>query len=266
LVLSGTAKHVGEKAATVAEAAMSGVLITGGASPRVVWRNAVATFFHAEVLKRTYFSSHHLWAAEHYARLARDIEEAHTSSKPRFDIQHRAYVMNAVLSAVAFLEATINEVFDDAADKHSGYVDPVTAESRQAMADLWTDEFERKQATLEKYQVALQCSDGVAFDEGLPPYQAAALLIRLRNALTHARAETLPTGGVDKRKLSAALKGKFERSRLMQNDAGPHFPDRYLSAGCADWAVKAARAFADEFFNRLGLQPNYKRNHDFPAP
>jgi hypothetical protein len=38
----------------------------------------MATFFNASVLKRTYFSPHHLWAAEHFGALARVIEDAHT--------------------------------------------------------------------------------------------------------------------------------------------------------------------------------------------
>jgi hypothetical protein len=41
------------------------------------------------VLMRAYFSSYYLWAAEHFAQLAADIENV-SGRKPRFDIQHRA--------------------------------------------------------------------------------------------------------------------------------------------------------------------------------
>jgi hypothetical protein len=54
----------------------------------------------AEVRMRAYFSSYHLWAAEHFTRFAKEIEDAHTGS-PEFNITHRAYVTNAILSAVA---------------------------------------------------------------------------------------------------------------------------------------------------------------------
>jgi hypothetical protein len=97
----------------------------------------MVTIGHAEVLMRTYFSTYHLWAAEHFARLAANIEGAHTG-KPTFNIKHRAYVTSSILSAVAFLEAAINEFFDDVTDGHSGYVDPTTDYARQ-LAELWKE-------------------------------------------------------------------------------------------------------------------------------
>ena len=85
----------------------------------------MASFGVAELRMRAYFSSYHLWAAEHFTRLAKEIEDAHTGS-PEFNIAHRAYVTNAILSAVAFLEAAINELFDDVVDQHYSYVNPLS--------------------------------------------------------------------------------------------------------------------------------------------
>jgi len=64
---------------------------------------------------RVYFSSYHLWAAEHFMGLASDIEAAH-QGQSKFNIKHRTYVTGAVFASVAFLEAAINELFKDAAD------------------------------------------------------------------------------------------------------------------------------------------------------
>ena len=144
----------------------------------------------AKVSMRTYFSSHHFWAAKHFARLAHDAESAH-NGPPRFDVQHRAYVTDAVFSAVAFLEAAINEVFDDVADAHSGYVDPLSLECRRQMMGLWDESVERR-SFLEKCQLALLCAQSTVFERGKQPYQDADLLIKLRDRLTHARAETRP--------------------------------------------------------------------------
>jgi hypothetical protein len=177
---------------------------------------------------------------------------------------YRAYVTDAVFSAVAFLEAAVNEVFDDVADAHPGYVDPLSPECRRQMKGLWDESIERRSA-LEKCQLALLCAQSTVFERGKPPYQDADLLIKLRNRLTHARAETWFTDD-KKDKLSEALKKKFGPSRLMQNSANPYFPDHCLGAPCAAWAVHAAIAFADDFFDRLNLTPNYKRPHDFPPP
>ena len=75
------------------------------------------------LMMRVYFSSYHLWAAEHFSQLTGEIEGRH-KGKPRFDIQHRSYSVNAVLSSVAFLEAAVNELFQDAADNHESYIQP----------------------------------------------------------------------------------------------------------------------------------------------
>ena len=200
----------------------------------------------AKVSMRTYFSTHHFWAAKHFARLAHDAESAH-SGPPKFDVQHRAYVTDAVFSAVAFLEATVNEVFDDVADAHPGYVDPLSPDCRRQMIGLWDESVERRSA-LEKCQLALLCAQSTVFERGKQPYQDADLLIKLRNRLTHARAETRSTDDEQdnpseaprkKDKLSEALKKKFGPSRLMQNSANPYFPDHCLGAPCAAWAVQA---------------------------
>jgi hypothetical protein len=168
---------------------------------------------------------------------------------------------------VAFLEAAINELFDDITDRHPGYIDPLSEETGRLLAGLW-DEGERQTVerwpVLEKYRVALLCSGSTAFDKGAPPYQDAKLLIDLRNDLTHARPETRNTGDVDK--LSKALRPRFQPNRLMQNSANPYFPDHCLGAGCATWAVASARAFADDFFSRLKVQPNYQRATFDQAP
>ena len=209
----------------------------------------------AEVQMRAYFSSSHLWGAQHFTRLAREIEDQHTGNKAVFKIDLRAYVTNAVLSAVAFLEASINEVYDDVADKHPGYVDPLSPETKRLLAGLW--DRVALWPILDKYRAALLCSGVDTFDKGQQPYQDAKLLIKLRNQLIHARPKTQNTGDFDK--LCKGLKTRFKPSRLMNNTANPYFPDHCLGAGCAGWAVVSAQAFADEFFHRVGMQPNYQR-------
>jgi hypothetical protein len=216
----------------------------------------------AAVGMRTYPSAYYHWATQPFARLARDIETAHTGNST-FNVEHRAFVANAVLSAVAFLEASINEIFDDVADRHSGYVDPLTDDCKRLMAGLWDDRTEGRRF-LDKCQLALLCSNSTAFDTGRPPYQDADLLNKLRNRLTHSGAVTRITG--NENKLEEALKKKFPSSRLMMGSANPYFPDHCLGAGCAEWAVQSAVGFADEFFRRLKVIPNYQRDHNFPPP
>ena len=77
--------------------------------------------FPVTISMRAYFSTYHLWAAKDFARQAKKVECEHRG-KPKFDIRHRALVINSILSSVAFAEAAINEVFQDASDQHHSYI------------------------------------------------------------------------------------------------------------------------------------------------
>ena len=57
--------------------------------------------------------------------------------KTPFDIQHRAYAVNAVLSAVVFLEALVNETFQDAADGHASRIAPLDDRCIALMGEFW---------------------------------------------------------------------------------------------------------------------------------
>jgi len=102
---------------------------------------------------RVYYSSYHLWATEHFSYLAAEIEDAHVGPK-RLDVRHRAYVTGSLLSSVAFLEATVNELFQDAADRHEPYLSALTADQTRAMAAVWRGN-KAKVPILDKYQLAL---------------------------------------------------------------------------------------------------------------
>jgi hypothetical protein len=69
------------------------------------------------IAMRTYFSTYHLWSALRAADRTRHIENGH-SGRASFDFEHRAAVISAVVGAVAFLEAAVNECFKDASDAH----------------------------------------------------------------------------------------------------------------------------------------------------
>jgi len=214
---------------------------------------------------RVYYSSYHLWAAKHFTRLSSTIEDQHTG-RSVFDSAHRAYVTNAILSSVSFLEAAINELFQDAADEHYSYISDLGKANMALLAGLWQSREGQsipRWSTLDKYQLVLLLTGKPLFEKGAPPYQEATLLVRLRNALVHFRPETL---GLDSpHKLTSALCTKFPTNRLMKGSANPYFPDHCLGTGCAGWAVGAAENLADEFFSRLEIEPNYQRV-DFGPP
>jgi|SRR6516164_3970668 hypothetical protein len=212
------------------------------------------TFGVAAVSMRAYFSADYLWGAKHFAALARSIEDAH-DGPPRFSVRHRAYVTNSILSSVAFLEALINEFFDDAEDGHLVYLKNLTDEQREKVAVLWKLPSIERASILDKFQIALVAVGAAQFDKGAAPFQDAVALVKLRNQLVHARVETRDS---QDQGLSGAWQTRFPPNKLMHNSANPYIFDHLLGAGCADWAVRSAIGVADSFLGRTGANANYK--------
>ena len=210
-------------------------------------------------MMRVYFSSYHLWAAEHFVKLASDIENS-PGERPRFDIQHRAYVTSAIFSAVAFLEAAINELCEDVVDGHVSYIAPIDKDARKLITVFWRLTEGRNRSPfsiLDKYQIILTSCRKDQFATGAQPYQDADLVIKLRNVLMHYKPQTY--GGEVQHKFIKQLAGKFPENPLMAGSSNPYFPDKCLGSGCAGWAIRSTRKLADEFFEKLGITPNYQR-------
>jgi len=218
-----------------------------------------AEFGAPTILSRSYLSSHHLWAARHFLRLASEIEATH-SGRSTFNIAHRSYVTSSILCSVAFLEAAVNELFQDAYDGHDGYTKHLEKHVLKSLGGLWQLSGENQNRSpwsiLEKYQAALLCGGAEMLSSAEQTYQNAALLIRLRNSLVHYKPATL--GGGKDHRLAGSLKGKFESNRLFEGSGNPFFPDKCLGRGCAEWAINASVHLADEVFRQLGVAPNYQ--------
>lgn len=95
-------------------------------------------------------------------------------------------------------------------------------------------------------------------DKGAEPYQSAALLIGLRNALVHYKSESV-ADDVEHR-FTKTLRGRFPDNRLMKGSGNPWWPDHALGAGCVQWAFESARALADVVADALQITPNYRRH------
>lgn len=212
---------------------------------------------NAGVSIRSYFSTVHLWAACNFADKAKAIE---LSSPRGYYIEHRAYVVGSIIQAAAYLEAAINEVFVDCRDGHIAYVSPLPTAARHAMKDTWLrwhSPRRRSVETLEKYQAALDACSLERFSKGDQPYQDAALALELRNALVHFTPRS--SSACDPHSLGDSLKSKFEPNQLtLESTGNPYFPHHCLGCGSAKWATIATRKFADEFFARLTIRPNYQ--------
>jgi hypothetical protein len=180
------------------------------------------------------------------------------------DRRHRSHAITAVLSAVAFLEAFINAIWQDAADsepgKHIHYTDGISDDAMATMRELWTgkEDAERMLSLLGKYQIALVCAGHQRMDPGDEPFQSGDVLLKLRNVLVHFKPQWHWTD--DDLKFVRRLKDKITRERENRQPIGqPWFPNKALGAGCADWACESSIAFAKAWHQSMGL------THDFDA-
>jgi hypothetical protein len=69
------------------------------------------------IVMRNYLSTQHLYAARYAAEDAQAREVA-LKRQDVFDIRNRGCVLTAVVESVAFLEAAINELYQDSTDGH----------------------------------------------------------------------------------------------------------------------------------------------------
>jgi hypothetical protein len=210
---------------------------------------------------RQYFSGHLLSSAGRLAELAKQIEDSH-SGESRFDLAHRTYVLSSVLSSVGFLEAMINELFQDAYDGHApdgGAIAPLSINTRLLMAEYWRSlEQGERGRILDKYQALLTFAGQPTLEEGRQPYQDVRLALQLRNAIAHFRPQLLSAD--EPAKMEKWLRGKFADNRLMEGSGNSWWPDKCLGWGCADWSMRAVTALADHVVQAVGVRPNYVVN------
>ena len=207
-----------------------------------------ATSFATARVKH-HFSRQHLLAAEFFAQQSQSFEATFQTPDEPQQSQHRAYVTGTVLSAVAFLEASINELFLSAISKDTTALSSFDARSFALFAQLWEDA--ERFPILHKYQVALVLMGQDRFDSGSPLYQGAESMVKLRDCLIHYQPEWDDEKGRHQ-KLRSRLHGKFALNQYVAKGA-LWFPHQCLSAGCACWSVTTAREFSNEFCKRLAI-------------
>ena len=218
---------------------------------------------------RDCFSVRYVQSAALLCRLGYGIEKASAESgepSPEILLRHEAFVLNSILSSVAFLESTINELYADAADDAFFYPDEANEQVLRIIAERWKNEknFDRA-PVLSKYQQILTIAERSSFDEREPGFANVRELIGIRNYLMHYKREWVPVrrgrsagdgGRTIAEKFEQILKTKFAPNPFAHKNR-PFFPDKCLGHGCAEWAVVNSVVFTDEFFRRLGLPVPY---------
>lgn len=207
---------------------------------------------------RNYFSTWMLRAAKRQAIEAGLLER----SNDRWADPHARLILETVVSTAVltftFVEAMINEVFEDAADAGNHryeYLEPLGEEAIDGMGAWWKEDGNVKESTLSKYKEALRFAGKRGVRE-FKSWDDALALKELRNEIVHFQ----PTWSDDEgrpNELEALLAHRYAPSTLSKS--GAWWSVRALSAGCAEWCCAAAEAVADEFSAEMGIEPNYLR-------
>ncbi len=193
----------------------------------------------------------HLRAARRHSRACDHLEREH--EWPATDGilgEHFARATGAVLSATCALEAFINEFYQDAVDGSDSELGVASA-ARKEIVDLW-DTVDRA-PTLRKYQWVLSLARVDSMPEGEDPYQSAADLVALRNALAHYRPEWYHERRVSD-KLEKRLLGRFPTNRLAPSSMA-FIPHRAIGAGCGHWSVATVVSLVQRFYAGLQVVP-----------
>jgi hypothetical protein len=166
-----------------------------------------------ETRQFAHFSVYHLIAGIEFALRSRGLEY---DGNPANEGVNRSHVLAAVVSAVGFLEATINEFFLLAADD-SAQLFGYTRSDIAALKAVWDENTERLNI-LQKYQLALAVCMRPAFDKGVNPYQDAATVVTLRNTIVHYKEGWRLFG--QELAIERQLKGKFRENPLTSQNMG----------------------------------------------
>jgi len=211
---------------------------------------------------KSYLSQSFIRSAASFARQCWKTEREHSSQRYEDDLltEHQALAIGAISASVSFLEATINELFFDAADPlaNSPLIKQLDDNTRRLMACLWGwENYQRTTKVLEKFQHVLRLAGKSPFDKGKSPYQEAADLIEVRNALIHYKPEWIAayTKGLDQElvhDLERRLRGKFALNPFVP-EGQVFFPDRCLCHGCSEWAIKSSINFVGSFLAEMKM-------------
>jgi len=215
---------------------------------------------NVSVTKRSYYSIGWLTTANIMKTHAEEIGRGESRPIAPAYAQLRSCVLSALTASAAFLEAGINELFEDAVEylaspRHEA-LRGLDQETQVRLAALWPHV--EMQSVMVKYDIALDVANADPLDHGTEPAQSVGDLVKVRNHFIHYRPISVRDGvakGNDK-KLSDRLRQKIELP-LWDNGGEDLFPTRVICPDLARWAVESAVSYADVFSERLGIKPAY---------
>ncbi len=214
-----------------------------------------------EIRKKTYLSHKFLMAAIELTKNAFRLEKEKSTDCSKYDYN----VYASIFLVVSFLEATINEFFIEVVDDEKKEYCRIQITNKEVLINLWKKGIPRRArySILEKFEIAIDISNGIKFNHSQYPYSDIKGLIKLRNALIHYEPKWQITSK-DLRQVSDLenhLRGKFNLNPHFDEKSEPFFPNLVLSADCALWAIKSATDIILEFYKNIDNVPLFSAIH-----
>ncbi|MDI6603167.1 MAG: hypothetical protein QME57_03585 [Patescibacteria group bacterium] len=214
----------------------------------------------------TRYSIQHKRCAILFSKECEEIEKKYIEGSPAGEefISDQAYAIGAVVTSVAYLEATINEFFImagmDSFRKES--FNAIPDETIQKLLTKWGkgdwkkgekgNDSEITSKILYKYMAAFRIikDTGMDINEDLYDLQH---LIDLRNELIHYKPQWQPSEDPQNSYKAEKLKGKFPENVFMKSTGDAFFPKKCLGAGCAAWSIRRSEEFIRHFYSSVGV-------------
>ncbi|MCK4260144.1 MAG: hypothetical protein KAX49_14290 [Halanaerobiales bacterium] len=89
------------------------------------------------------YALNHILHASYFCRLCGLIERFDRKTYKNMSLAHSAFATNAILSAVSFLEAIINELFIYTVEEWENYQEQLDEETKSRLSKWWKEQDER---------------------------------------------------------------------------------------------------------------------------
>jgi len=212
----------------------------------------LSTTFRADV--RYTFTGQFLEAATLFARRARLIEGMPNDElKEELHREHRGLVSATLMQCAAALETEAGEICTYGPGAHLGSNE--TNRSAHKFLNPLADVVDRHEP-LRRFELILHLLKRPALDRGREPYQSAALVVRLRNEITHYK--SMWGQEMESSKLFGSIKGLRHNPPPFIAPNTNFFPHQCLSADCAAWAVISTVAFLDAVYDKLDVPSRFE--------
>ena len=205
----------------------------------------------AQVRVKAHLAAFSLTAATDFAREAVALEDRYGQPGVPAPERHMSAVLASVVLSAAFVEGGVNEIYRQAVDRDRDVWTNYGDAELSRLSQFWERKEGQRAATLRKCQVALEVVGKPQFKPGEEPYQSAAAVFAVRNAIMHFKPEW-DTEDETHASLEQMLSGRFRENRFVRSTRA-FFPHRALGGGLARWTCLSAIAFMTDFVARLGI-------------